>query len=86
MDVSMSSALLLRFVSRCWSGSAEVKSPLLSHDCENATIRSLTKVALGRCNCVGHHCTLPFTTYLMLQNGLAQPYLMLQNGLVHACR
>lgn len=39
MDVSMSSALLLCFVSRCRSGSAEVKSPLLIHDCESATIR-----------------------------------------------
>ena len=59
MDVSMSSALLLRFVSRCRSGSAAVKSPMLSHNCDShppPTQRGCDR----QCSHIGHHANIAF--------------------------
>ena len=56
----MSSALLLRFVSRCRSGSAKVEPPFLSDDCANVHPNSFTKVVIGTYSDVGHHGYISF--------------------------
>ena len=55
MDVSMSSALLLCFVSRCRSGSAKIEQPVLSDNCAGANPRPFSKIVISSCDRVGRH-------------------------------